>query len=188
MKFVDDIYAKIMRREGWPKFTDDPADRGGPTRGGITLRAWREHIKDPLATVDDLKTISDQQARSFYRYRYGVRPSFCLIKDIHLQELVVDAGVHHGPRHAAKWLQWAAGVKQDGRVGVITINAVNAADPRALYLWIVAFRIRLFGRLIGRDPELVRARRAGYNLQARWAGGWNNRAAEFIEALAKRLA
>ena len=187
MKSVDDIISEILRREGWPKYTNDPADKGKETKGGITLRSWREHIGNPFVTADDLKAINEHQARSFYRTRYIIRPNFDRIEDTHLQELVVDAGVHHGPRHAAKWLQWAADVKQDGKIGNITIAAVNAADPHELYLWMIAFRVRLFGRLIGRDPELARARRAGFNLQARWAGGWNNRAADFLEALAIRL-
>ena len=187
MDSSDNIISETLRREGWPKFTDDPADRGGATKGGVTLNSWREYIGNPLATADDLKAITEDQARAFYRHRYIIDPSFDRIQDGHLQELVVDAGVHHGPRHAAKWLQWAADVKQDGKVGDITIAAVNAADPHELYLWTIAFRVRLFGRLIGRDPELARARRAGFNLQARFAGGWNNRVAQFLEALAIRL-
>jgi len=190
MKPVDDIITEILQREGWPAYTNAPADRGGPTKGGITLKSWQEYawsVGTPLPTAADLQAVTELEARAFYRQRYYYDPQFYRIEDPHLLELVVDAGVHHGPRHAAKWLQYAADVKQDGAIGDITIAAVNAADPRELYLWLVAFRLRLFGRLIGRDPELARARRAGFNLQARWAGGWNNRAADFIEALAVRL-
>ncbi len=187
MKTVDEVVTEILRREGWPEYTHQAADRGGPTKGGITLRSWRQFTGNPFATDDDLKAINEAQARSFYRQQYFYGPGFDRIEDAHLRELTVDAGVHHGTRHASKWLQWSVGVKQDGIVGDITIASVNAAHPMELYLWIVAFRIRLFGRLVGRDPELRRAEKAGFNLQARWAGGWNNRAAEFIEALAERI-
>ncbi len=184
---VDDIITEILHREGWPKYSNEPADRGGPTKGGITLGSWRDYSGDPDATAEDVAAIREAEARTVYEYRYLMRPGFFRIHDHYLQELVVDAGVHHGTRHASKWLQRAANVKQDGKIGDISIAAVNAADPRELYLWLVAFRVRLFGRLIGRDPELARATRAGFNLQARWAGGWNNRAAGFIDALAMRL-
>lgn len=100
---------------------------------------------------------------------------------------MVDAGVHHGQPQAARWLQMVVGVRQDGVVGPVTLEAVNAEDPVAVFLWIVACRIRRFGRLVSRDPELARARGAGFNLQATFSGGWNNRAAEFLEAAARRL-
>jgi len=181
------IVSGILRREGWPKYTNDPADRGGPTKGGITLKAWREHINDPGATARDVQAITESQARSFYRRKYIIKPKFELIACPYLRELVVDAGVHHGPRAATKWLQRSVGTRQDGIIGDITIEFVNSADPRELYLRVISFRIRLFGRLIGRDPELAKARRAGFNLQARWAGGWNNRAAKFIDSMADRI-
>lgn len=187
MKSADDIIEAILRREGWPKYTNAPADRGGPTKGGITLESWREYTDDPRATGDDLLAVTKAGARTFYLHRYIIAPNFDRIGDISLRELVIDAGVHHGTRHAAKWLQRAAGVKRDGVVGPVTIGAVSASNPQALYLLIIAFRVRLFGRLISRDPELARAHSAGFNLQARWAGGWNNRAAGFIESLAERL-
>ncbi len=187
MKSVDDIITGILRREGGSKFTDDPADRGGPTKFGITLDSWREYTGNPWATTDDLKAVTETGARAFYQHRYITAPSFDMILDGYLRELVVDAGVHHGTRRAAKWLQYSVGVKQDGIVGNKTIWAVNREDPRELYLWIIAHRMRLFGRLVSRDPELRRAREAGFNLQARFMSGWANRVCDFIEALADRL-
>lgn len=184
---ADSIIDEILLREGWPDYTNNPADRGGPTKGGITLRSWREYTGNPFATSEQLEDITEQQARSFYRHRHVIEPGFDHIDDPYLRELVVDAGVHHGIRRAAKWLQRAAGVTQDGVIGPNTLAAVNTTNARALYLYIVNYRLRLFGRLVGQDPELRRAEAAGFNLQARWAGGWNNRAAEFIEQLAARI-
>ena len=45
---IKDCLEKILEREGWPKYTDHPDDRGGPTKGGITLgtlRSWRGQIR-----------------------------------------------------------------------------------------------------------------------------------------------
>jgi lysozyme family protein len=188
---IEAIIEGVISREGG--FVDHPADRGGPTNFGITQASWSAYIGRP-ATVEDMRRITRDQARVFYRREYVIKPRFHEILDAHLRELVVDAGVHHGQRHAAKWLQAAAsdesrGIRlaQDGRVGALTLAAVNGADPLELYLWLVAYRVRLFGRLVSQDPELARARRAGFNLQASFSGGWNNRAAEFLEAAARRL-
>jgi lysozyme family protein len=194
------VIDEILRREGWPKYTNIAADRGGPTKGGITLLAWAGYKKRPPAigpngklyagaavTAAEIAAISESEARAFYRHEFIVAPNFHLVADEHLRELLIDAGVNHGPRHPSKWVQWAAEVKQDGVLGPISIAAINACAPLELFLWVMSFRIRLYGRLVSTDPELKRARAAGINLQAIFAEGWNNRAAEFLEAAARRI-
>lgn len=178
------IIEAILTREGWPTYTNLPADRGGPTKGGITLAAWREYIGDPAATIEDLQAVTYVQACEFYRARYIVKPKFDAITDERLRELMIDAGVNHHPRHPSKWLQAALGVKQDGAIGPITLEAVACADPRVLYWRVLSRRVRLYGRLVSSDAELQRAKLAGFNLQAIFAAGWNNRAADFIDAAA----
>lgn len=175
----------VMRREGWPTFTNHPADRGGPTKGGITLaefQKWR-----PGATVADLEALSEAEGRAFYWDRYVVIPRFDRIRDIALRGLVVDAAVNHGAPRATKWLQLAADVNPDRDFGPISQAAVNAAAPLELFLWLIAYRLRLYGRLVQRDPELMKARQAGIRLQAEFAEGWNVRAAEFLESAARSI-
>lgn len=176
---------EILRREGWPKYTNLAADRGGPTKGGITLEAWREYTRNPSASAADVEAITEPQAREFYRLRYLL--PFAGVKDPTLRELLVDCGVNHGVRHAAKWVQWAAEVKQDGVLGPVSLAAINAAAPLELVCWTLAFRIRLYGRLVSSDPTLARAKAAGFRMQAEFASGWNSRAAEFLEAIARQI-
>lgn len=175
------ILDDVLRREGWPKYTDLPADRGGPTKGGITLQAWRDFTRDPSATTEQLRQVTEDQARAFYHQHYIIAPKFDRIEDERLQELLIDAGINHHPRHPSKWLQAALGIKQDGIIGPVTLAAVACRNPRGLYWRVLARRIRLYGRLVSRDPQLQQAKRAGFNLQAEFAAGWNNRAAEFID-------
>lgn len=170
----DKMIDEILRREGWPKYTNLEADRGGPTKGGITLAAWREYTRNQKASAADVEAITEPQAREFYRLKYLL--PFAGIRDPLLRELLVDCGVNHGTRHAAKWVQWSAEVKQDGALGPISLAAINGADPIELVAWTIAFRIRLYGRLVSRDHS-----------QAVFAAGWNNRAAEFLEQLARQV-
>ena len=181
------IVAEILDREGWPAYTNRPEDRGGPTKGGITLDSWRGFTRNPDATAEELQQVTEQQARAFYTKRYIVDPRFDDIVDEELTELIVDAGVLHGTYRASRWLQKCAGVNADGQVGPITLAAVNAQPAAALVLEVCALRFELFGRLVSADPELKRARAAGFKLQAIFALGWNRRGAEFLLAQARQI-
>lgn len=183
----DEQITEILRREGWDKYTDRPSDRGGPTKWGITLKRWSEYIRAP-ATPAMIQAITEKQAREFYRTEYIDGPGFGKIKDTMLRELVVDIGVNSGTETAAKWLQACAGVKVDGAIGPISIAAVNSQSPLALFARMSAARVRLYGRLTSNDPELKKVKAAGWNtLQAENTAGWCNRAAEFLEQLARRI-
>lgn len=181
------IITGILKREGWDKYTDHPADRGGPTKWGITLARWRAFAGKPDATVEDLKAVDEVQARAFYLQECIHGPGFDKILDAPLRELLIDAGVNHGQTTAVRWLQLAAAVTPDGILGPLSIAAVNAGAPRALYLWICIQRLRLYGRLVSQDPILQAVKRGGYRLQAENAAGWNNRAAEFLESMARQI-
>lgn len=182
-----EVITGILRREGWDKYTNHPADKGGPTKWGITLQAWRDWKGDQSLGAAAVQAITEAEAREFYRVKYITGPRFNLINDAHLRELCIDAGVNHGPRHPTKWMQWAAEVPQDGVLGPVTLAAVNACAPLELFLWVCAFRVRLYGRLTSSDPELKRARAAGIRLQAEFTAGWCNRAAEFLESAAREV-
>lgn len=173
---IEPIITGILKREGWNLYTDHPADKGGPTKWGITQQSWSSYIGRP-ATPDDVRSIDEQQARKFYTEVYVTRPSFDKIADADLCELVIDCGVNHGVGTAATWLQAAAGTRPDGEVGPLTLAALAGKDPVSVYLRICAYRTRLYGRLVTNNHS-----------QAVFAAGWNNRVAEFISKAADRLA
>lgn len=166
---------EILAAEGWPAYTHAPDDRGGPTKGGVTLATLREWRGRPV-TVDDLRALTEQEARQIYTVRYVTAPKFGEIVDGLLRWQVVDAGVMSGPRRATEWLQAVAGTKPDGVYGSKTDARVNALSPHALGVQFAAVRIRFLGRLIERDRT-----------QARWAAGWLNRATKFLDLEADRF-
>lgn len=176
------IIDRILEREG-SVYTEHAADKGGPTRHGITQKTLSEHLGRTV-TPDEVRNLSVGLARDIYSFRYILEPGFDKIPNPILQELLIDCGVNHGPRHAVKWLQQAVGTKQDGVLGWMTLRALEAANARDVYLKVLAHRVRLYGRLVSGDPMLKIATKDGYNLQAVFAAGWNNRAAEFIELAA----
>ena len=163
-----------MKAEGWDKYTNHPADRGGPTKWGITLKKWSEW-RGHICTGVNVQAITEPQARDFYEKLYIIEPRFNLLPK-RIMPLVVDCGVNHGVRCASKWVQRAVGTKQDGRLGPISLKAANDANHLATHLLIVAMRVKLYGRLVSSDHS-----------QAVFAAGWNNRAAKFLITLAQSL-
>lgn len=161
------ILDEIIRREGG--FINHPSDTGGPTKYGITQRTLSQYRGVP-ASVDDVRNLTEDEARAIYTDRYIARPGFNRILNASLMGLIVDCGINHGRKRASKWLQKAVGVTQDGVLGPISIAAINDADGATLYRKVLAHRCRFFGRIITRDPS-----------QAVFAAGWNARVAEFIE-------
>jgi lysozyme family protein len=164
---VDDIIDDIIQREDG--FVDHPADRGGPTKYGITqatLAAWRGHPVTPK----DVQDMIVDEAKRIYKALYVDKPGLSALPDP-LRGLVVDTAVHSGDDAAVRLLQKAlGGLAVDGILGPATMAAVRGADPSLLYRKMLAERIRFLG-------EVVTARPAN----AVFAHGWATRVAEFVE-------
>lgn len=185
------IISDILDREG-EAFTDHPADRGGPTKWGVTLATYRSVVlpQYPNMTngelLERLKALTRAEASDVLEYLYLIGPRFHLIANVHLRALVVDTGVQHGVERATKMLQLAlppvaSMPVPDGIFGPKSQAAVNATPARVLYAGVLAARCQLYGSIITNDPVLKAAKRAGYRLQAENAFGWANRLATFIQ-------
>lgn len=166
--------SEILIREGWPAFTNRANDRGGPTKGGITLKTLRRHR--PTATVDDLKALTEAQAAAIYFNDY-LAP-FAVVDDDALWSLLVDYAVTSGPGVAIKAAQYAVGVEVDGHLGPITTAAINGADPVALRGRVVIARLKAIGRLISFSAK--QHAKVAPDCQGGNAAGWINRFVTFL--------
>lgn len=171
MNWLDTLLSEILKAEGWPKYTNRPNDRGGPTKGGITLATLSAYMRRDC-TAAELMSLTQDAARAIYTKMFVVDPHFDQIVDSLLRWQVVDAGVMSSPERATKWLQLAADVAVDGKLGPITATRVNSLSPHALALRFAATRIRFLGNLITNDHT---------HDQRENAAGWMNRATKFIE-------
>jgi len=169
VKMIDDI----MEREGWPLYTNRAADRGGPTKGGITLKTlaeWRGHKVTPA----ELMQLSEAEAKTIYHQRY-LRPWEFIPHD-GLFQACVDYAVtswHDDPTYA---LQGIVGVEQDGRLGPLTRRAVLLyPDPEFLRRRVLAHRIKKMVDLALNDSKLQALIRWHDDLQIRNLRGWINR-------------
>jgi lysozyme family protein len=164
----DDIITAILKHEGG--FVNHPADRGGPTKFGITQETLSAWLKRP-ATVDDVRNLTKEKAIQIYAELYIRRPGFDKIWDGRLRHLVIDSGVQHGTGRVTKWLQaLLVGLSADGKLGPKTAAAINGEDAGRLFNRLLARRIRFYGGLIGAASS-----------QAVFAAGWMSRAASFLD-------
>lgn len=168
MSAIDEIISDVLTSEGWPRYTDNPLDRGGPTKGGITLPTLSDYLGRP-AKVSDLQALDEATARKLYEHLYVVKPGFDLVEDEMLREQLVDTGVLSGVGRAARWLQQAAGVPVDGRLGKLSLAAINNGNPRALAVRLAVFRTRGLADIIHDNPS-----------QVEWINGWIGRATSFL--------
>jgi lysozyme family protein len=167
---IQSILDDILRRKGG--YTNHPADRGGPTKYGITAKTlgeWRK-LGRP-ASEAEVQALTEDEARDIYFTNYVKKPGLDAVQDPKLLGLLVDTAVNSGPERAVRLLQRALSVTDDGVIGPRTKEMLSKFDPAKLYRQVLANRLRFLGRLITRHPS-----------QAVFAEGWMNRIAEFVEA------
>lgn len=114
--------ALVLKSEGG--WSDNPADPGGATMKGVTLANFRRYVQ-ANATKDDLRKISDAQTATVYRRFYWDAVAGAELPD-GVDYAVFDFAVNSGPGRAAKYLQAACSVTQDGKIGPATLAAVRA--------------------------------------------------------------
>lgn len=130
-KTIDQLLDALVAREGG--YVNHPADRGGPTKYGITEQVARAHGYQ--AAMRDLPL---DRAKEIYKTIYWQRPGF---EDVArrmpaLAEELFDTGVNMGPKKAAIFLQRALNVLNrrasdypdidaDGDIGPMTLHAID---------------------------------------------------------------
>ena len=167
---VDTILADILQREGWPTYTEDQRDRGGPTKGGITqrtLEAWRGR----RCTRKELRNLSEDEALSILRRRYVEANGINRLDRLKIQAQVIDDAVLSGPYIAILDLQKALGnVLVDGICGIKTTHACVGADDD-LHVRLAVIRALRLAKHVTKNPD-----------QLCYLNGWLSRALSFAHA------
>lgn len=167
------ITGTVIKYEGgYDKFTNDPVDRGGPTKAGITLKFYKDYAPSALgyvptnpiqemqnldpAEIDALYYMGIVQASGLYRLESSIW--YAGLKNVY------DFAVLAGPTTAIKALQRTVGVQADGIIGPNTISAITPGFKSAEYCF---ERIKHHVEDVKRNPE-----------QLRFLAGWVNRACD----------
>ena len=112
---IDQLIDDVIAREGG--YSDHPADRGGPTRWGVTERIARAH-----GYAGDMRVFPRSEAAAIYRRLYWLRPRFDQVAERApaLAAELFDTGVNMGPAVAARF----------PRLHLLVNNAAQAEAPR----------------------------------------------------------
>lgn len=129
---IDQLIDDVIAREGG--YSNHPADRGGPTRWGITQAVARKH-----GFAGDMRVFPRDEAAAIYRRIYWHRPRFDAVakRAPALAAELFDTGVNMGPAVGIRFLQRALNALNrnardypdmtvDGSIGPVTLAALDA--------------------------------------------------------------
>ncbi len=122
--------AFVLAHEGAD--TDDPQDPGGLTRFGLSARAHPDL---------DIARLTREQAVAAYRERYWDRFRGDALPEA-LGLALLDFAVLQGLPTAVRALQGILGVYPDGKVGPVTLVAIDLRPPGPLTRELLAVRKR----------------------------------------------
>nr|WP_299241424.1 glycosyl hydrolase 108 family protein [uncultured Halomonas sp.] len=123
----DRLIGNVITRE--KGFSDHPADRGGPTKDGITEAVARRH-----GYTGDMRELPDNKIREIYAADYWHSLHLDRIAAIHsdLTEYLFDYGVNSGPERAAEALQRLLNVLNRVELDYQDIAVDGAVGPQTL--------------------------------------------------------
>ncbi len=127
-------------------FTDDADDAGNWTGGAVgvgTLAGTKFGISAAAYPNLNIAALTKQQAGAHMQADYWAKAS-CDVLPAGVDLAVFDPAVNMGVGRAARLLQAAVGVAQDGQVGPATLAAVAAMSPAAIIQAITAARIAAY--------------------------------------------
>ncbi len=160
----------ILKHEGG--YVNNSSDPGGATNRGITFMLFKQYA-DALSlkkTLHDLMNLTEDQAKFIYREEFWDKMKGDQFKNQQVANIVFDGYVNMGGK-ALKLLQKEVGAWVDGQIGNESLQAINGADPRALFNGYKDARIKFYENLVIQKPKL-----------AVFKKGWLNRINSFVYA------
>ena len=118
----------LMKHEGG--FVNHPRDPGGMTNLGVTQRVWEEWVGHPVSEKE-MRALTPAIVAPMYKKKYWDKVSGDLLPS-GVDLAVFDFAVNSGPGRAAKMLQRALGVTEDGAIGPKTLAKVLTIDSSQL--------------------------------------------------------
>lgn len=168
-------YQVVKRNEGgYQNFANDPGNynsRGQQvgTNWGINAKVYEDWIGRP-PSVADMRAMTAATAKRIYREKYWDNIKGDQIQNQQIATLLFDGHVNHG-FWGIRMMQQVLGVTDDGRVGPITLAAINQANPSSLFELYKERRIRFYHHYANNTRP---------DMKDTWLQPWLNRMAGFV--------
>lgn len=170
MSEIKNLAPWILKWEGG--FVNDPLDKGGATNKGVTIAVWKAqgYDKDGDGDIDvaDLKLITVEDATMIMKKNYWDRWKADQIKNQAIANTLVD-WVWGSGAWGIKIPQRILGVKDDGIVGIKTLEALNKQNPKEFLEKLYLARFNFLDGIVASNPS-----------QKRFIKGWKNRMNDLI--------
>ena len=170
MSEIKNLAPWILKWEG--NFVNDPLDKGGATNKGVTIAVWKAqgYDKDGDGDIDvaDLKLITAEDATMIMKKNYWDRWKADQIKNQAIANTLVD-WVWGSGAWGIKIPQRILGVKDDGIVGIKTLEALNKQNPKEFLEKLYLARFNFLDGIVASNPS-----------QKRFIKGWKNRMNDLI--------
>jgi lysozyme family protein len=160
----DVAFSRLMGAEG--SYADHPRDKGGKTMWGIT-----EAVARANGYQGEMKSLPREKAKEIAKKAYW-DPLKCDQMPFMVAFQVFDGGYNSGIGQSARWLQRALDVADDGKIGPVTLSALQKANPVAVCARYIAARGKFQTKLNNWDD---------------FGTGWTNRNMDNLEYLADDL-
>ncbi len=130
---------RVLSHEGG--YVNHPKDPGGETNWGVTKRtAMANGFNGSMRAMTREQAIGIYRKAFWERYHADQMPEAVAFQ-------FFDACVNHGYGNAARMLQRAAGVPDDGIIGEISLKAINSLPENDLLLRFNAERLVFYTKL-----------------------------------------
>ena len=139
MSNFDNAFDLLIGNEGG--YVNNPKDPGGETNWGIT-----KTVAVANGHTGDMRTMPKETAKQIYKKMYWDKLQCDQLPFVVAFQLF-DAGVNHGNAQAAKFLQRALSVADDGVIGTKTIAAVSKLEDLQIVMLFNAERIEFYTTL-----------------------------------------
>lgn len=144
----------VLSHEG--SFVDNPADPGGATQNGISLRFFKKKVKSD-ATADDLKKLTINDIAAIYREFFWDRQQFLNIFSQKICDRVFDLHINTGQGIAilqrALNNHYATHLVVDNILGHATLDVLNAKSENEVYNAIVQEATDYYNNVVKHNPS-----------------------------------
>jgi len=178
MKPFDYAFESTLCLEGG--YCDDPSDRGGKTKWGITESTLKAAVSEGIVSTRDVAALTREEARRIYRENYWnpLKLDSCLSPAAAAE--IFDTAVNMGVPTAVKIIQEALNylgesLTVDGVLGRGTLAALNkwiAQDERAVLVCLNGIQFLRYLTIVKSNPT-----------QRKFARGWTKRIQIYREGL-----